>query len=153
MLVLNGRSIPRLGLLTPCVSFLWVVLVLNDRSIPKLGLLTPCVSFLWVVLVLRNTGVDNSTLWHHRNANICILQSGRFCPTTREIFRITFNIIGTVSVFREIFKLVHQNIERLVYFQGTFCRIRKSWQLWQGLLITVSVSRKYHQIIIWPWNN
>ncbi len=29
----------------------------------------------------------------------------------------------------EFFKCVHQNIDRLVYFQGTFCRLRESWQL------------------------
>ncbi len=30
-----------------------------------------------------------------RAANICILHSGRFCTTINQIYRITFNIIGT----------------------------------------------------------
>ena len=34
-----------------------------------------------------------------------------------------------VSIIRKIDKFVDKNMERLVYFQGTFCRIRESYKL------------------------
>ena len=66
--------------------------------------------------------IGNLNYGYGRVANICILQSGRFCTTLSELFRLITHII------REILKFVHQNIQRLVSFQGTFCRIRASWQ-------------------------
>ena len=64
-----------------------------------------------------------------RAANICALQSGWFCQTIRETFR-TFKVKGgSFQNQGDFFKFAHQNMERLVYFQGTFCRVTKSWQL------------------------
>lgn len=66
----------------------------------------------------------------HRAANICALQSRRFCTHTNQ-GDIQNNIQHRtkVSTIEKIFKFAHQNMDRLVYFQGTFCRIRASWQL------------------------
>ena len=61
--------------------------------------------------------------------NIYILQSQILCPTIREIFRITFNILWEkVSIIREIFKyFVYQNMAHFFLLQGIICRIRESW--------------------------
>ena len=55
----------------------------------------------------------------------------RFRTTVREVIRKVINIMmgQKVSRIREISKFVHHNMERLVYFQGTFCGISESWQL------------------------
>ena len=42
----------------------------------------------------------------------------REISTIRKIFRITFNMIGKVSIIREIFKFVHRNRERLLSESG-----------------------------------
>ena len=60
-------------------------------------------------------------------ANICILQSRQ--DNQGDIWDCIQHNMNKISIIREIFKFVLQSIERLVYFQGTFCRIEDSWQL------------------------
>ncbi len=52
-----------------------------------------------------------------------ILQSNQ-----RDIENYLQHGIEKGAIIRKIFKFVHQNAERLVYFQGAFGRIRESWQ-------------------------
>ncbi len=91
-----------------------------------------------------------------RAAIICIVQCGRFCTIIREIFRVTFNIIRTKFPKSEFFKFAHQNMERSAYFQGNFCRIRESWQLWYAVMagagvgLTSASELLYQLQTLWP---
>ena len=126
-----------LSVATPNVKL--TKLLCNKKCIKKIQLYVNHVKLLPRTR-RQSLGITPSCNDWSKASSICILQSGsfvrQFCQN-----KFLYNNQGdflelhstkqgqSFHQIREIVQFYHQSMDRLVYFQGTFWKIRKNWQL------------------------